>query len=164
MLVSFRSDSGQQALALFAFVAVCLAIGAIGAAVTSTSVGTWYQLLHKPPFNPPDWVFGPVWTVLYVAMAVAAWRVWRRLGLHGGRHALSLFAIQLLLNLSWTVLFFGFRQIGVALVEIVVLFAFIAATAVAIWRADSVAGLLFVPYLGWVGFAALLNASLWHLN
>ena len=164
MNASFRSSAGRQALALSAFIAACLAIGAIGGAVTSTSVGTWYQLLQKPPYNPPDWVFGPVWTVLYIAMAVAAWRVWRRLSLGDARHALSLFAIQLFLNLAWTILFFGFQQIGMALVEIVLLFAFIAATAVAFWRTDSVAGLLFVPYLGWVGFAALLNASLWHLN
>ena len=164
MHASFRSSGGRQALALFAFVAICLAIGAIGGAVTSTSVGTWYQLLHKPPFNPPDWIFGPVWTVLYIAMAVAAWRVWRRLGLGGARHALPLFAIQLLLNLAWTILFFGFQQIGMAMVEIVVLFEFIFVTAVAFWRTDSAAGLLFVPYLGWVGFAALLNASLWRLN
>ena len=164
MLGSFRSSGGRQARALFAFVAICLTIGAIGGAVTSTSVATWYQSLHKPPFNPPDWVFGPVWTVLYIAMAVAAWRVWRRLGFGGARHALTLFAIQLLLNFAWTVLFFGFQQIGLALVEIVVLFAFIVATAVAFWRADSTAGLLFVPYVGWVGFAALLNAFLWRLN
>lgn len=78
MNASFRASAGRQALALFAFVAVCLAIGAIGGAVTSTSVGTWYQQIRKPSFNPPDWVFGPVWTVLYIAMAVAAWRVWRR--------------------------------------------------------------------------------------
>ena len=164
MNASFRSSAGRQALALSAFVAVCLAIGAIGGAVTSTSVGTWYQQLRKPSFNPPDWVFGPVWTVLYIAMAVAAWRVWRRLGLGDTRYSLSLFAIQLFLNLAWTILFFGFQQIGLALVEIVVLFAVILATAIAFWRRDRGAGLLFVPYLGWVGFAALLNASLWRLN
>ena len=164
MHASFRSSAGRQALALLAFIAVCLTIGAIGGAVTSTSVGTWYQQIRKPSFNPPDWVFGPVWTALYVAMAVAAWRVWRRLGLGHARHALSLFGIQLLLNLAWTILFFGFQQIGLALVEIVVLFSVIVATAIAFWRRDSGAGLLFAPYLGWVGFAALLNASLWLLN
>ena len=164
MKASLRPSVGRQALALFAFVAVCLTIGAIGGAVTSTSVGNWYQQLSKPSFNPPDWVFGPVWTVLYIAMAVAAWRVWRRLGFGDARNALALFAIQLLLNLAWTILFFGFRQIGLALVEIVVLFAAIVATAIAFWRRDRGAGLVFIPYLGWVGFAALLNASLWRLN
>ena len=163
-LKAFRPSAGRQALALFAFVAVCLTIGAIGGAVTSTSVGNWYQQLRKPSFNPPDWVFGPVWTVLYIAMAVAAWRVWRRLSLGVARHPLSLFAFQLLLNLAWSILFFGFQQIGLALAEIVVLFALIVATAIAFWRRDRVAGLLFLPYLGWVGFASLLNASLWRLN
>jgi tryptophan-rich sensory protein len=136
MHTSFRSSAGQQALALLAFFALCLTIGGIGGAVTSTSVGTWYQQLHKPSFNPPDWVFGPVWTALYIAMAVAAWRVWRRLDWGHARHALSLFAIQLLLNLSWTILFFGFRQIGLALLEIAVLSAVIVATAIAFWRSD----------------------------
>ncbi|MFO1159080.1 MAG: TspO/MBR family protein [Reyranellaceae bacterium] len=150
-------------LALLAFVAVCLGIGAIGGAVVSTSVATWYRALHKPPFNPPDWVFGPVWAVLYVAMAVAGWRAWRRLG-SVARPAMWLFAIQLALNLMWSILFFGLHRIGMALVEIVVLLAVIAATAVAFWRVDKAAGLLFVPYVAWVGFATVLNAALWHLN
>jgi benzodiazapine receptor len=161
---SFRASLGRQALGLFAFVAACLAIGAIGGAVTSISVGTWYQELRKPSFNPPDWIFGPVWTFLYIAMAVAAWRVWRRYCLIGARPALGLFAVQLLLNLGWSVLFFGFQQIGAALIEIVLLFGAIVATAIAFWRRDRAAGLLFVPYVGWVGFAAFLNASLWRLN
>lgn len=164
MASSFPVSAGRQALALFAFVALCLAIGAVGGTVTSTSVATWYQQLRKPPFNPPDWVFGPVWTALYIAMAVAAWRVWRRLGLRGAPLAMSLFACQLALNLAWSILFFGFRQIGFALIEIVLLFAAIVGTAVAFRQADGVAALLFVPYVAWVGFAALLNASLWRLN
>jgi translocator protein len=164
MNTSFQPSVGRQAVALACFVALCLAVGAIGGAATSTSVGTWYQHLHKPPFNPPDWIFGPVWTALYIAMSVAAWRVWRRLGWSGARQALSLFAVQLVLNLAWSILFFGFQRIGLALVEIVVLFAAIATTGVVFWRIDRAAGLLFIPYLAWVGFAALLNASLWHLN
>jgi translocator protein len=161
---SFQPSAGRQAVALACFVALCLGVGAIGGAATSTSVDTWYQTLQKPPFNPPDWIFGPVWTVLYIAMAVAAWRVWRRLGWGDGRQALSLFAVQLVLNLAWSILFFGFRQIGLALVDIVVLFAAIATTALTFWRIDRPAGLLFIPYLAWVGFATLLNATLWHLN
>ena len=163
MAASSRHSGGRQVVALLAFVAICLAIGAIGGAVTSTSVDTWYRALRKPAFNPPDWVFGPVWTVLYVAMAVAAWRVWRRPG-PGVRPLLWLFAVQLALNLMWSIVFFGFRQIGMALVEIVVLLAVIAITAVAFWRVDEAAGLLFVPYVAWVGFATVLNAALWHLN
>lgn len=164
MTSSVGSGAIRQGLALLAFVALCLAIGAIGGAVTSTSVDTWYQQLRKPSFNPPDWVFGPVWTALYVAMAVAAWRVWRRDGLRGAPLAMGLFAFQLALNLAWSVLFFGARQIGFALVDIVLLLAAIVAMALAFRRADGVAALLILPYAAWVGFATLLNAALWHLN
>lgn len=154
----------RQGLVLLAIVAACLAIGAIGGAVTSTSVGTWYQQLRKPSFNPPDWVFAPVWTTFYIAMAVAAWRVWRERGLQGARFELSLFAAQLTLNLGWSILFFGLRQIGGALVEIVLLLATIVATALAFRRIDRIAALLLVPYIAWVAFATLLTAALWRLN
>lgn len=154
----------RQGLVLLALVAACLAVGAIGGAVTSSSVGTWYQQLRKPSFNPPDWVFAPVWTTLYIAMAVAAWRVWRERGLQGARFELSLFAAQLALNLGWSILFFGLRQIGGALVEIVLLLAAIVATAVAFRRIDGIAALLLVPYVAWVAFATLLTAALWRLN
>jgi benzodiazapine receptor len=145
-------------------VALCLAIGAIGGAVTSTSVDTWYRQLHKPSFNPPNWVFGPVWTTLYIAMAVAAWRVWRRTGIRGAPLAATLFGVQLALNLAWSILFFGFGRIGLALVDIVLLFFAIAGTAMAFRRVDPIAALLLLPYAAWVAFATLLNASLWHLN
>ena len=132
--------------------------------MTSTSVGTWYQQLRKPSFNPPDWVFAPVWTTLYIAMAVAAWRVWRERGVQGARFELSLFATQLTLNLGWSILFFGLRQIGGALVEILILLAAIVATALAFRRIDGIAALLLVPYIAWVAFATLLTAALWWLN
>ena len=150
-------------LGLVVFVALCLAVSGIGGAVTATSVGTWYQTLQKPPFNPPDWVFAPVWTTLYVLMAIAGWRVWRARS-EAGRRALSVFAIQLGLNLAWSFLFFGFQQIGLALVEVAVLLLAILATMALFWRIDRLAGALFLPYLIWVGYATLLNASLWQLN
>jgi benzodiazapine receptor len=160
---SFKIKSTlRQALELLTFVAVCLGAGALGAAVTATSVATWYQQLHKPPFNPPDWLFAPVWTALYIAMAVAAWRVWRRNS--GTRPAMALFAAQLALNLGWSILFFGMRQIGLALIEIVVLFIAIASTAFAFAKADRAAAVLLLPYLAWVAFAAVLNFAIWHLN
>lgn len=161
---SIRPSGIRQALVLLAILAVCLATGAIGSAVTSTSVTTWYQQLHKPSFNPPDWIFAPVWTVLYIAMAVSAWNVWRLHGLQDARMAMSLFAIQMTLNLAWSIIFFGMRQIGLALVEIMLLFAAIVATTLAFWRLDGVAALLFVPYVAWVGFATLLNFAIWRLN
>lgn len=150
--------------ALAAFVVVCLAVSAVGGAVTASSVGGWYAGLEKPGFNPPDWVFAPVWTVLYLMMAVAGWQVWRRAGFRDGRIALALFAIQLALNLAWSFLFFGLRRIDLALVEIVVLLAVILLTTIHFWRIDRIAGLLFVPYAAWVAYALVLNVSLLVLN
>lgn len=158
------STRGRDTLGFVAFLAPCLAVSAIGAAATATSVGTWYQTLAKPPFNPPDWVFAPVWTTLFFMMALAGWRVWRRDGLRQARWALTLFALQLALNLAWSVVFFGYRSIGAALAEIVVLLLAILATTVVFWQRDRVAGMLFVPYAGWVAFATVLNAALWQLN
>ena len=149
---------------LLAFLVISFGVSVAGGAVTASSVGTWYQALQKPPFNPPDWLFAPVWTVLYVMIAVAGWRVWRAHGLHGARTALALFGLQLALNLAWSFVFFGYRLIGAALVEIVVLIAAIVLTTVLFWRRDRIAGALFIPYAGWVAFAATLNFALWQLN
>lgn len=146
------------------FLALCLAVSAIGGAATASSVGTWYQTLAKPSFNPPDWLFAPVWTTLYFIMAIAGWRVWRRDGLRGARWDLTLFGLQLALNLCWSIVFFGLRSIGGALVEIVVLLLAIVATTVVFWQRDRVAGMLFLPYAAWVAFAAVLNAALLRLN
>lgn len=160
------SDSNRRrdTVAFMIFLALCLAVSALGAAATATSVGSWYRTLAKPPFNPPDWIFAPVWTALYFMMALAAWRVWRRDGLRQARAALMLFALQLALNLAWSVLFFGMRAIGAALLEIVALLVAILATTLVFWRRDRVAGMLFIPYAAWVAFAAVLNAALWRLN
>jgi translocator protein len=121
-------------MALLAFLAVCFVVAGIGGAVTRTSVETWYPTLAKPAFTPPDWVFGPVWTVLYAIMALAAWLVWRRTGWQGS--ALTLFFVQLALNLMWSILFFGLQLVGLALVDIVVLVIVIALTTIAFWRVD----------------------------
>ncbi|MFO1152452.1 MAG: TspO/MBR family protein [Rhodospirillales bacterium] len=154
----------RSLVVLLAFVAVCLGVSFIGAAITYSSTDTWYPGLLKPAFTPPDWVFAPVWTTLYLMMAVAAWRIWS----HGGRPevavALACFGVQLTLNLLWTVLFFGLRSPGLALIEIVVLLAAIAVTTVAFFRVDRIAGWLFVPYLAWTLFAAALVLGIWHLN
>ena len=151
-------------MALVVFIALCIAVAAIGGAVTATSVDTWYAALEKPSFNPPNWLFGPVWTALYLMMAFAAWRVWRARGFAGARAALGLWALQLTLNLCWSFLFFGARMIGAALAEIVVLLLAILATLALFWRIDRAAGWLMVPYAAWVGFATLLTAALWRLN
>lgn len=162
--ISRQANRRRDIVGLIAFLALCLGVSAIGGAVTATSVGTWYQTLHKPPFNPPDWLFAPVWTTLFVMMAIAGWLAWRAGGRSAARGALMLFAVQLALNLAWSVLFFGLRSIGAALVEVVVLLAAILATTVAFWRRDRIAGLLFMPYAAWVAFAVLLNVALWRLN
>ena len=154
----------RDAVGLIGFLLPCLAISGLGGAITATSVGTWYQGLHKPAFNPPDWVFAPVWTTLFVLMAIAAWRVWRRRGVIAVRGALSMFGVQLVLNLGWSVVFFGLRQIGIALVEVMILLIAVSVTAALFWRIERLAGLLMVPYALWVGYATALNAALWLLN
>ena len=138
---------------------------AIGGVATGNAIPTWYSTLEKPAWNPPDWIFGPVWTVLYIMMGVASWQIWR-LGTEKQdvRDALGLYGAQLVLNTAWSLLFFGMRQIGLALGEIIALWALIAATANRFYRLKKSAGLLLVPYLLWVSFAALLNARIWQLN
>jgi translocator protein len=163
LTVPSRGRTGEF-VALAAWVAGCLGVSAIGGAVTRSSVGGWYQTLAKPAFNPPDWVFTPVWLALFVLMGIAAWRVWRRHGFSGAAAPLGVFAIQLGLNLGWSILFFGLRAPGWALVEIVVLWTTVLATAILFYRADRTAGWLLVPYLLWVGFAVVLNAAIWRLN
>lgn len=161
--LSGRHGRNRNLLALGVFLVVCFAVSALGGAVTASSVGGWYQTLAKPSFNPPDWVFAPVWTLLYAMMAIAGWLVWRRAGA-ASRAALGLFALQLVLNLGWSLIFFGAQAIGAALVEIGVLWLAILATLIAFYRIDRRAGLLLAPYLAWVSFATLLTASLWMLN
>ena len=145
-----------------AFLAVTAAAAAIGATFTP---GLWYETLQKPSWNPPDWVFGPVWSVLYLAMAVAAWLVWReRRTPPDVRPALAMWGVQLALNAAWSWLFFGLHQMAWALAEILALWAAIAVTAILFYRHRRLAAWLLVPYLAWVSFAAFLNYTLWQLN
>lgn len=154
----------KQAVVLVAFAALCFGAAAVGGAATYPRIQGWYATLAKPPFTPPDWIFGPVWSFLYLSMAVAAWLVWQRKGLSDARWPLALFAVQLALNVAWSWLFFGFRNPGLGFLDIVLLWIAIAATLVAFWQRFSIAGLLFVPYLLWVTFAAVLNFSIWQIN
>ena len=159
-----KASTFRDLPALGAFLLICFAVAAAGSAVTSTSVGDWYQALDKPWFTPPDWLFAPVWTALYALMAIAAWRVWRASGFLPARWALLAFVVQLGLNLGWSVLFFGVNSIGAALVEIIALLVAIVVTLVLFFRIDRLAGLLLLPYALWVAYAVLLNASVWFLN
>lgn len=126
--------------------------------------GPWYDSLIKPPWTPPDWLFGPAWTFLYASMGLAAFLVWRSGGESRARAALGLFFLQLVLNAGWTPLFFGLHQMGWALLEILTLLAAAAVTAAAFFRIRRAAGVLLLPYLAWLTYAAALNAALWLLN
>ncbi len=158
---SARPRRAYDILGLIVSLAVCFAAAGIGGWLTSRSLETWYPTLVKPSWNPPDWVFGPVWTALYAMMAVAAWLVWRR---RAGSWPLLLFGMQLALNVVWSGLFFACQSPGAAAVEVWVLWGAIIATLIAFWRFSRVAGALLVPYLLWVSFAAVLNFALWKLN
>ena len=140
-----------------------LCFGAAGSAGFITP-GNWYAGLIKPAWNPPAWIFGPVWSSLYVMMAVAAWLVWREGGWQKQRAALGLFLAQWFLNALWTPLFFGLHQPGLALTEIVLLWLTLLATVLEFWQVRRLASVVLWPYLAWVSFAAFLNFTLWRLN
>ncbi len=147
------------------FVALCFLAAAVGSATTETGASSWYRELEKPSFQPPGWVFGPVWTLLYTLMGIAAWRVWR-LGTSrpGVKRALSLFGLQLVLNAIWSPIFFGAHWLGIALIVLVALWLALTATIVAFRPLDRPATLMLVPYLAWVSFATVLNAAILNLN
>ena len=155
-------DKRRDKLALLGFLLVTLAVGAAGSVFTQPNVDGWYATIARPDFNPPNWVFAPVWTALYALMAVAAWRVWRAGGFK--TVAMALYFIQLALNFAWSFIFFSVHRIDLALDEIAVLLVFILATTAAFFRRDAIAGLLFLPYLAWTLFAAYLNYAIWLLN
>ena len=148
-------------VALFAWLVFCLSASATAVFL---STGGWFAKLHKPSWNPPSWVFGPVWTLLYILMAIAAWLVWRQGGWKSQRLALGAFLLQWLLNALWTPLFFGMHQLGLAFGEIILLWLVLALTAILFWQVKKSAGWLLLPYLAWVSFAAALNFSIWRLN
>jgi tryptophan-rich sensory protein len=151
-------------LALGLFIVAAFAAAAIGGLATGSSVTTWYLTINKPSWNPPGWLFGPVWSALYLMMALAAWRVWLKRALPGAALTLRLWFIQLALNLLWSVLFFGLRRPDLALVEITLLWSTLALLQFRLARFDRPAALLWVPYLAWVSFATFLNFTLWRLN
>jgi tryptophan-rich sensory protein len=159
---SFQETRGPRRwLGLAAWLVLCFGASSMGALFPP---GAWYAGLDKPSWNPPGWVFGPVWSALYTMMAVAAWLVWQRGGFAAQRRGLMWFITQLALNAAWTPLFFGLRLPVIAFGEILLLWAAIAATLRAFLKVNRVAAWLLVPYLAWVSFAAVLNFTLWRLN
>jgi tryptophan-rich sensory protein len=151
-------------VALLLFVVACLAVAGLGSIATTPEIQGWYGVLRKPRWTPPNWLFGPVWTALYVSMAIAAWLVWRERDSHSVTVGLWLFAIQLGLNLAWSFIFFKFHSPGWAFAEIAMLWAAIAATIMTFGRISKVSAALLVPYLIWVTYAAGLNYAIWRLN
>jgi translocator protein len=151
--------TNRRFLSLGFFLLICFAASAAGGLATYPNIGNWYASLHKPDWTPPQYLFGPVWTVLYATMAVSAWLVWDRL--HGGAFpALKLFAYQLALNVLWSILFFGLQNPDAAAAEVIIFWLVLSATTVAFLRVRRVAGYLMAPYWGWVTFAAALNISI----
>ena len=157
MTVSRRRD----VLGLVGFVVMCFGVSVLGGRAVAPALAIWYPGLVKPSWTPPSWVFGPVWTLLYPLVAVAGWLAWRE-----GRSRVGtlLFLLQLSLNAAWPWIFFGERRIDLALLCVALLWLAILGTIRAFWRVSRGAAVLLLPYFGWVGFAAALNAAIWFLN
>ena len=151
----------KKAIALVISLAIVAAVAAFGGRF---GPGAWYAQLVKPSWTPPGWLFGPVWTVLYILMAVAAWLVWKAEDFASVRVPLLFYAVQLVLNALWSLAFFGLHRIGLAFIDIIALWAAILATVILFRRVSAAAAVMMLPYLAWVTFAAFLNYSLWRLN
>ena len=147
-------------------VATCLVVGSISGVVTREAITTWYVTIEKPSFNPPNWIFAPVWTTLYILMGIGAGLVWQQIETKRQevKSALVFFFIQLALNALWSLLFFGLKNPLLALIEIVVLLLMIYETFIKFNKLNKFAGYMFIPYLLWVGFATILNGAIWWLN
>ncbi|KIA91632.1 TspO and MBR [Pedobacter kyungheensis] len=152
-------------LAFIVNIAITLGIGALGGWATAQSVKTWYPTLNKPAFNPPNWLFAPVWTTLYILIGIAAYLVWiKRDQITHFPRTVAIYLIQLMLNLAWSFIFFYLHEIGFAMAEIILLLIVIVINAVTFYRIDKRAGLLFIPYILWVSFASFLTYNILILN
>ncbi len=156
-------ERNRQVIGFVAWIAVCFVAAAIGSAA-SLQAGSFYTELVRPEWAPPPAVFGPVWSILYLMMAIAAWLIWRIAGFAAARTALVLFLVQLAFNALWSWLFFGWRLGALAFADIVLLWVLVLATLIMFWRIKPIAGALLIPYLLWVGFASALNYAVWQLN
>ncbi|MFD2908389.1 TspO/MBR family protein [Flavobacterium ardleyense] len=156
----------SKSLRIIYCVAICLVVGYLSSITTQSSINTWYPTLIKPSFNPPNWLFAPVWTLLFIMMGIAAGMIWNHLENQRElvKKALLFFTVQLLLNALWSYLFFGLNNVLLALIEIVLLWLVIYETFHIFKKIDKKAAYLFIPYLIWVGFAAVLNGSIYYLN
>lgn len=159
------SSGMNNSLKLILSILLPLAIGALSGFFTVTGVGSWYQTIQKPSWNPPNWIFGPVWTSLYILMGIALYLVWKSDAAPAlKRMAILLFSVQLVLNFFWSLIFFNQHAIGWALVEIIILWLAILVTIFVFARISNAAAWLLVPYISWVSFASILTYTIWKLN
>lgn len=149
---------GKNLPKLIFAIGICLGVGFLGSFFTINAVSTWYQTLNKPFFSPPNWIFGPVWTILYILMGISLYLVWAK------KKVPAVFWVQFILNAIWSIIFFGFKNHTLALVDIVALWAAIFLTMKAFYKINKLAGNLFIPYLAWVSFASILNLAIVLLN
>ncbi|WP_322550972.1 TspO/MBR family protein [Flavobacterium psychraquaticum] len=156
----------SKSLRIIYCVAICLVVGYLSSITTQSSINTWYPTLIKPSFNPPNWLFAPVWTLLFIMMGIAAGMIWNQLENQRElvKKALLFFTVQLLLNALWSYLFFGLNNVLLALIEVILLWLVIYETFHIFKKIDKKAAYLFIPYLIWVAFAAVLNGSIYYLN
>lgn len=155
----------SESIKLIFSIGICLFAGVLGSFFTTPAIPTWYATLNKPSFAPPNWLFFPVWTTLFVMMGISLYLVWRK-GLedHQVQNALIIFAVQLILNVLWSVAFFGLRSPLAGLIEISIMWISIAFTIMLFMKVSKTAGILLIPYIIWVSFAAILNFYIWRLN
>jgi len=159
---NYRVKSNIQKLILS--IVLCLLIGMFGSIFTSSSVSTWYTTLIKPAFNPPSWLFGPVWTALYILMGISFYLIWKTKETKQRNEALDWFLIQLGLNFLWSLIFFGMKMPGIAFIEILLLETTIIITALKFYKISKSSAYLMIPYILWVGFATILNFAIFYLN
>ena len=165
MIFNSRSSIKFKPVAFIISIAITLSIGAFGGFATAKSVKTWYPTLTKPSFNPPNWLFAPVWTLLYILIGISAYLVWmKRDRIIHFQRTVAIYFIQLILNLAWSFIFFYLHEIGFALAEIIMLLIMIIVNAIIFYKIDKWAGLLFIPYIIWVSFASFLTYNIFILN
>ncbi|HVT23453.1 MAG TPA: TspO/MBR family protein [Rhizomicrobium sp.] len=153
----------KNLISLIVFLAICLGIAAVAGLVTVANIPTWYAGLAKPSFTPPNAIIGPVWTLLYILIAISGWMVWRKIGFSPDR-PMAIYGLQLALNFAWSFIFFGAHLVGLAVVNVLLLWLVIVWNIAMFWRVDRVAAALLLPYLAWVSFASALNVAVWQLN
>ena len=154
----------SNGIKLIISIVLCVSLGSVGGLVTVNEIPTWYATLNKPSFNPPNWLFGPVWTTLYVLMGISVYLIWKQPVSTERNKALQLFIIQFILNFCWSFIFFGLHATGWALMEMIALWILILLSILHFAKHSKTAAWLLVPYIAWVSFALLLNAAIWRLN